>query len=269
MDNLNYLEYIQVPAGIREDLKPLLDALARVEPPQVEIRSADRERLYFSHRRQEGADWYWAVNDTERDRRVVVRFPGTGRFEKWDAETGERWALPATDAGGKSELELLFGPHDAFFVVRHEGRERAEPFDAGGEEDIVLTLPATGWRFTPEAARLEVPYATVEGETEPLWLAPERLSQREWWLIGPFPYGDHEGFFREFPPSASSSRTPNTPVPTARWAGNGAPRPTISCGHARRWGRGGARRRASIMPLPMSGLPRSAGRSSRWLSPTA
>ena len=51
MDSLNYLEYIQVPAGIREDLKPLLDSLARVEPPQVEIRSADRERLHFSHRR--------------------------------------------------------------------------------------------------------------------------------------------------------------------------------------------------------------------------
>jgi hypothetical protein len=64
----------------------------------------------------------------------------------------------------------------------------------------MLTLPATGWRFTPEAARLKVPYGTVEGETEPLWLAPERLSQRDWWLIGPFPYGDHEGFFREFPP---------------------------------------------------------------------
>ena len=200
MDKLDYLEYIQVPAGIREDLKPLLDSLARVESPQVEIRSADRERLHFSHRRQDGVDWYWAVNDTERDRRVVVRFPGTGRFEKWDAETGERWALRATTTGDKSELELLFGQHDAFFVVRHEGRERAEPFAAGGEQDILLTLPATGWRFTPEAARLEVPYATVEGETEPLWLAPERLSQRDWWLIGPFPYGDHEGFFREFPP---------------------------------------------------------------------
>src|ERR1019366_5353812 len=45
MDNLNYLEYIQVPPGIREDLKPLIDALGRAEPPQVEVRSADCERL--------------------------------------------------------------------------------------------------------------------------------------------------------------------------------------------------------------------------------
>ena len=130
MDSLNYWEYLQTPAGIREDLQPLLEALRRVEPPQVEIRGADGERIYFSHRRQAGADWYWAVNDTERERSAVVRVPGQGRFEKWDAETGERWALPATTAGDKSELALRFGPHDAFFVVRHEGRERAEPLAA-------------------------------------------------------------------------------------------------------------------------------------------
>ena len=76
-------------------------------------------------------DWYWAVNDTERDRRVVVRFPGTGSFEQWDAETGERCGLPATSAGGKSELVLLFGPHDAFFVVRHDGRELGKAWTRG------------------------------------------------------------------------------------------------------------------------------------------
>lgn len=200
MDGLNYLEYIQTPAGIREDLQPLLAALRQVEPPQVEILGADRDRIYFSHRRDQNTDWYWVVNDTERSREVALRFPGTGRFEKWDAETGERWALPAKSAGDKSELNLHFGPHDAFFVVRHEGRERAKPLADAGSEEMLFTLPASGWRFTPEAARLEVPCAKVEGEAEPLWLAPERLSQREWWLIGPFPYGDHEGFFREFPP---------------------------------------------------------------------
>jgi len=200
MDKLDYLEYIQTPTGIREDLKPLLETLKQVEPPQVEIHSDDRERVYFSHRRQDGVDWYWVVNDTERERQVVLRIPGEGHFEKWDAETGERWALPAKASGNKSAVALTFGPHDAFFVVRHDGRERAKKLADDGPEETLLTLPLSGWRFTPEAPRLEVPYAQIEGEAEPLWLAPERLSQREWWLIGPFPYGDHEGFFREFPP---------------------------------------------------------------------
>ena len=269
MDRLRYLEYLQTPAGIREDLEPLLDELARVEPPQVEIRGADRERVYFSHRRQAGADWYWAVNDTDRERSVVVRVRGVGRFEKWDAETGERWALATTRAGDKSELELRFGPHDAFFVVRHEGRERAEPVAARGEQDILLTLPATGWRFTPEAVRLEVPYAAVEGETEPLWLAPERLSQREWWFIGPFPYGDHEGFFHEFPPEHEFT-------PDARYAGAlgdvgwewcAASDYIVRPREAMAAGRGS--HRASITPSPTSGLPRGAAQNSRLLSPTA
>ena len=199
-DRLDYLEYLQTPAGIREDLQPLFEALKHVEPPQAEVVSEDRDRLYFSHRRQEGVDWYWIVNDTERDRRAVLRFAGTGRFEKWDAESGERRTLSVQFSGRRSDVELRFGPYDAFFVVRHEGRGRAKQPEEGGSDQTLLTLPASDWRFTPEAARVEVPYASVEGETEPLWLAPERLAQREWWLIGPFAYDDHQGFFREFPP---------------------------------------------------------------------
>jgi hypothetical protein len=212
MDKLDYLEYVQTPEGIREDLKPLLETLKQIEPPQVEILAEDRDRIYFSHRRLPGVDWYWVVNDTERSRKALFRFPGTGKFEKWDAETGERWALPTKTSGATSAVELAFGPHDAFFIVRHAGRERAKAFEAGETEETLLTLPGAGWRFTPERARLEVPYAKIRGESEPMWLAPERLSQRAWWLIGPFPYGDHEGFFREFPPEREFK-------PDAKYAG--------------------------------------------------
>jgi hypothetical protein len=41
-----------------------------------------------------------------------------------------------------------------------------------------------------------VPYAPRAGGGEPLWLSPERLSNGKWWLAGPFPYDDHQGFFR-------------------------------------------------------------------------
>jgi hypothetical protein len=63
----------------------------------------------------------------------------------------------------------------------------------------VLSLPDSGWQFTPEA-EVRVPYATVEGSSEPVWLAPERLANRNWWLAGPYPYNDHQGFFDVFPP---------------------------------------------------------------------
>jgi hypothetical protein len=200
MDRLNYTQYIETPAGIREDLKPLLDALRGVEPPQVEILGGGVERLYFSHRRAESVDWYWAVNDTDRDRRVKVRMPGAGTFEMWDAETGQRRTLRARALGAKSELELSFGPHDAYFVVRHAGPATAPPASIPAADELVAALPPTGWRLTLESPTVEVPYAQIEGSPEPLWLAPERLSNPDWWLIGPFPYDDHKGFYREFAP---------------------------------------------------------------------
>jgi hypothetical protein len=56
-----------------------------------------------------------------------------------------------------------------------------------------------GWRFTPDVAAVQVPYASDE-EGHRIWLAPERLGNRKWWLIGPFPYDDHKGFFTAYGP---------------------------------------------------------------------
>ena len=44
------------------------------------------------------------------------------------------------------------------------------------------------------------PKKGADGRAEPVWLAPERLANRNWWLAGPYPYGDHAGFFDPFPP---------------------------------------------------------------------
>ncbi len=200
MDRLDYQQYIEAPAGFREDLKPLLDALRAIEPPQVEILTPDAARLYFSHRRLEDIDWFWVVNDTARERRVKVRMPGQGTFEKWDAATGERRRLDARVLGAKSELDLSFDPHDAYFVVHHAGGASAPPAPAPAPETVIAELPRTGWKLTLESPQVEVPYAKVEGLSEPVWLAPERLSNPDWWLIGPFPFDDHRGFYREYAP---------------------------------------------------------------------
>lgn len=212
MDRLNYLTYIETPQGIREDLKPLFDALRAVEPPQVEVLDPGAERLYFSHRRAGGIDWYWAVNDTDRDRRVKVRVPATGIFEMWDAATGERRTLASRAAGTKSEMQLSFGPHDAYFVVRHAGPATAPPAPAQAASSMVVELPRTGWKMTLESPTVEVPYAQVEGSSKQVWLAPERLSNPDWWLIGPFPYDDHMGFYREYAPEREF-------LPEARYPG--------------------------------------------------
>jgi len=207
MDNLDYAVQIQVPEPVRADLAPLLEVLCAYQPPEVEILSGSRDHLFFSRRFTANGEWYWAVNDTPQARRVTVRFPSEGVFEKWDAETGERFALPAKGP----VVTLEFGPWDAYFVMRHAGPATAPPAGAGARQ-VLLRLPDSGWQFTPEAP-VRVPYAKLEGSTEPIWLAPERLANRNWWLAGPYPDNDGQGFFDPYPPE----RGFNPKDPAWRW----------------------------------------------------
>jgi hypothetical protein len=194
MNRLDYTAQIEVPAPVRADLEPLLATLKEAVPPEVEVVGGSRDHLFFSHRSDGDRDWYWAVNDSPESRTATARFPRQGAFEKWDAETGERFSLPAKGR----EVELAFGPWDAFFVVRG-GRASGAPPDPRGPLQVAAELPASGWQLTLESP-VRVPYATVQPGGEPVWLAPERLANRGWWLAGPYPYGDHAGFFDEFPP---------------------------------------------------------------------
>jgi hypothetical protein len=205
MDRLNYMEQIEVPAGIQEDLRPLLAQVRQAQPPEIAV-EGDCSHLFFSHRRMKDLDWYWMVNDSETERDVEMAFPLDGTYERWDAETGERRRIPTRDR----RMTLHFGPWDAFFVVRGALASAAAPLLAEPSK-TVLRIPDTGWKFTPDTPVLRVPYAERGGEE--IWLAPERLSNPRWWLTGPFPYDDHKGFYTEYPPEKEFQ--PNTRYPGA------------------------------------------------------
>lgn len=180
MDRLNYNEQIEVPADIQEDLKPVLDKL---EPPGCPFHA---DHIYCSTRTDGVNRWYWVVNDSADSRTLPVN---NGTYEKWDAETGERSAIGS---------ELRFGPWDAFFVVSGPGLG-GEPEQTPAANAKEIRLPDTGWKFTPEARSIAVPYAK-DRNGHPVWLAPERASLRDWWIRGPFPFNDHRGFFTAYPP---------------------------------------------------------------------
>jgi len=215
MDRLNFMQQISVPEDVRADLAPLLAALRRVVPPQP-------AGIYVSRRRAEGVDWYWVVNDSENARSVAARIPGAGRLEKWDAETGERTPLCESDP-------LRFDPWDAYFVVRMS-RAAPAPCLKHSEPTALAELPRTGWRFTPESPEVRVPYGkTADGK--PVWLAPERLSNPNWWLAGPFPFDDHKGFYATYPPERGFD-------PAAGWKWFESPAWTVTIRDALPQGRG-------------------------------
>jgi hypothetical protein len=196
MDKLSYTEPIRPTPGVLDDIAPLLAMLRRTHPPNVEIAGGERGSLRFSRRSTRDGEWWWAVNDASEPRSVTARFAGAGAVEKWDPTTGERSPLPASEAG----VRLDFGPFDAFYVVRRAGAAPA-PSAAPAPLRVLLQLPRSGWRFTPES-EIRVPYARVAGAAEPVWLAPERLANRKWWMAGPYPDDDHRGLYQPFPPES-------------------------------------------------------------------
>ena len=194
MDHLTYTEYVEAPEPVRADLAPVLEAVRAHQAPDVAVVSGSRDHLYFSRRFSDDAEWFWSVNDSANARTVTVRFATPGAYEKWDAATGKRYTLASK--GG--EVTLEFGPWDAYFVVRRKAPSAA-PALPGGTRRVLAEVPNTGWQFTTESP-VRVPYATIAGREEPVWLAPERLANRNWWLNGPWPYNDHRGFFDAYPP---------------------------------------------------------------------
>jgi hypothetical protein len=204
MLTLDYLTRFETTDAMRQALAPLFDALRSVVPPTVQVVDGARENLYFSRRAAGEVEWFWAVNDSDTARDVAVRFPSPGSYERWDADTGNRYLLAS-----QPDMTLHFEPWEAFYVVRTPGDSTAPPLPSR-ERNVLVDLSGQTWQFTPEAS-VRVPYAEIAGSAEPVWLAPERLAQRNWWLSGPYPYGDHDGFFDAFPPE--TGWLPGTPAP--------------------------------------------------------
>ncbi len=207
-------------AFVPQDLGGVVSFLAANVRQDVQVLGGEGLHLYYAHRRAGGADFYWMVNDSEDPRTYSVRFAASGNAEKWDAATGQRSPLAASTAGGGAAITLSFDPWDAYYVVfgaPGAGAAPAPPARGGARmRPIEFNGP---WMFQPEKTTLEAPYARVreatssEGERlgwqerhfddrnwQRMWLARERLTVRDWQLIGPFPNDDDAGFSTVYPP---------------------------------------------------------------------
>ncbi len=194
MDRLDYMNPTVVPEEIRADLAPVMDEVVRSLPRLPSIVEGESPAIRWSHRRAEGLEWYWIVNDSAEPRKIRLRMPVRAAFERWDPETGGRRQLVASD----SVLDLSFEPWQGCYLVQAETSSAEKAPELAEKKSI--PVPSTGWRFQPES-EVRVPYAYSE-DGSALWLSPERLSARSWWLIGPFPYEDHHGFYRPYPPES-------------------------------------------------------------------
>jgi hypothetical protein len=234
MNVLNYMREIEVPAEYQRGLAPVLETLAQLRPREMEVVQGDASRLYASHRREAGVHFYWVVNDTDRPRSATLRFPVSGAAQRWDALTGDRVPLRSRPTVGATDVELDLEPWGGTYVVIVEGVQ-AGPVAPARRALQPIDLTGHRWQLTAEQDVL-VPYAAVRsgeaghGERDGWagrddagsgwtdeWLSVERLANPSWWLAGPFPYGDHEGYNQVFPPE----QHPDAPNPEAAFEGQG------------------------------------------------
>ena len=88
-------------------------------PKDVRVLSGPSQHLFFEHRRKLGMDYYWVVNDTERERVNEIHFAAQGIPERWNALTGAREPLFYTNNSSGTDVRLNLGPWDGFYVVFH------------------------------------------------------------------------------------------------------------------------------------------------------
>ncbi len=208
---------------IREDINELFPILDANLPRDVELVGGDRRHWGAAHREKDGLEYYWLVNDSAAPRKQTFRLRVKGVPEKWDAATGRRESLVSRATPAGTEVDLHFDAWDAYYVVFGNPEAKVKAPEPAFKK--LPDLPLTGgWRLTPEKKTVEAPYGlrfhgTWDGLGEThgfaerdfddarwveTWLSRERMTVRNWWLVGPFDNVDHAGCYGSFPPEENA-----------------------------------------------------------------
>ena len=117
---------------VRGSVDDAVALLSKISDRDFEIAGGPRGHLYFLHKKKQGADFYWVVNDSAAARTNLLLLRAAGRPERWDAVTGERSPIFYQSRNAATLVRLALGPWDAAYIV----------FDATGTAQP-LALEAT------------------------------------------------------------------------------------------------------------------------------
>jgi len=266
---------------VKDDVAEILNLLGANLSQDVKVLDGDRSHLFYLHRKKEGVDFYWVVNDSADARDHTIRFSALGRPEQWDATDASKAPLFYRNMSDGTEARLHFDPWEGYYVVfvplrdggqtlrlvktnlkevtlasadKLEARLRGlAPLGSGtsffaelqgtdgrrytGNMEmprLMAPIELNGrWMLQPEKRTLAAPYAMTKddprgegmrlgwhrkefdsSEWSRAWLSRERLTVKDWWVIGPFPNPDHRGFAEAYPPEKSVDLKASYPLPS-------------------------------------------------------
>lgn len=136
-DRMNDL--LSLPTVIDLSNKPnkmelLPKKIKEVIVPQIEMIGVDLP-LLISHRKIEDKDFYWLANNSGIKQSVTLSLrDGNGKAEKWNCETGEIETVSYSKVGNRNQIELLFEPFEAFWLVfdsstKQKMEEKSKPIN--------------------------------------------------------------------------------------------------------------------------------------------
>ncbi len=102
-----------VPSSVED----VISLLAEYSAHDVDIVQGPTSNLSVLHKKKDGIDFYWVVNDSAEARTNVLLFRTAGRPERWDVLSGKREPIfyQTLDAG--TLVRFCLGPWDASYIV--------------------------------------------------------------------------------------------------------------------------------------------------------
>jgi len=91
--------------------------LAEITDHDVDVVTGPAEHLFILHKKKDGIDFYWVVNDTPEARTNLLQFRASGRPERWDAVSGKREPVFYQNRGSSTLVRLTLHPWDASYIV--------------------------------------------------------------------------------------------------------------------------------------------------------
>jgi len=153
--------------AVVRDLDSLTTELRKRAMSEIDVVSGDKAAIRYLHRRAGRRDFYFLTNSESKPASARIRFPATGKIEKWDPESGQ--ISPSTASlvsGNAATLDLRFDRWQGYFIVF----DSSVPADASAvqakREQTGQAIALNGpWSFQLAQHELDYSWKADPGET--------------------------------------------------------------------------------------------------------
>jgi hypothetical protein len=141
---------------------------------------AGRHQILVAQRRDADHDFAFVSNQAEQPAEIAIRSSAVGAWELWDPDTGDQWALEASEGTDGRCWAATLAPMQSIFVAISRDGGQVEGFDRAylaGQEVSQDTLLGGVWEFQPLSRNMVRLDPTIRPD-------PDGTGDAETWRTG-------------------------------------------------------------------------------------